>query len=129
MTASELNSCLTPGTRSRALRYRCSAPTGETHEPPGEKGKHGDEGDDGGVPCDGIFAEEIERESAEEEVGLSSRKLMNGVAGKGLNDCELRDLHACADLLKAVWSRTMPTEVRLSLRGINQAHPDSSVSR
>lgn len=89
----------------------------------------GDEGDDGGVPCDCRFADEAERESAEEVVGLASWKFISGEAGKGLNDCELRDLRACTDLLKAVWSRTMPTEVRLVLRGMNQAHPDSSISR
>jgi hypothetical protein len=51
---------------------------------------------------------------------------VNGVAWEVVDDWGIRWPFGCADLLYALWWRTTPTEMRPSLRGINQAHPDSS---
>jgi hypothetical protein len=80
---------LTPGARSRTLRYRCSAPIGTDHEPPGENGRVGDEGDDGGVPHEGGLMDKWEEESAYKEVGLASLNV-EGVVGEGVNNWGLR---------------------------------------
>jgi hypothetical protein len=51
---------------------------------------------------------------------------VNGVAWEGVDVWGIRWPFGCTDLLYALWWRTTPTEMRPSLRGINQAHPDSS---